>query len=154
VAQKGGGVFVKINEKIFIGLWANHYNRIGKRKKFKTKGDSKMPKQVTDVDLLSDYLQGVVGRADHHAPNVNEVALAIAGAVIWRKDDEPIEVFVREGEMKNVLWFKVGGVRYALSYNHDSGEIELREGGTQGSVVGSFSNATQNNVIRDTFDRL
>jgi hypothetical protein len=34
VAQKVGGVFSKINEKIFIGLWANHYNRIGKRKKF------------------------------------------------------------------------------------------------------------------------
>ncbi len=113
-----------------------------------------MPQQVTDVDLLRDYLQGVVGRADHHAPNVNEVALAIAGAVIWRKDDEPIEVMVREGEMKNVLWFKVGGVRYALSYNHESGEIELRQGGVQGNVIGSFSNTTTNNIIMDIFDNL
>jgi hypothetical protein len=113
-----------------------------------------MPIQVTDVDLLRDYLQGVVGRADHHAPNVNEVALAIAGAVIWRKDDDPIDVMAREGEMKNVLWFKVGGIRYALSYNHASGQIELRHGGTQGKVIGSFSNNTTNNVIRDTFDKL
>jgi hypothetical protein len=113
-----------------------------------------MPHQVTDVDLLRDYLQGVVGRADHHAPNVNEVALGLAGAVIWRKDDEPIEVFVRSGEMKNVLWFRVGGVRYALSYNHENEEIELREGSTQGNVVGSFSNTTSNQVIRDIFDSL
>jgi hypothetical protein len=113
-----------------------------------------MPKQVTDVDLLRDYLQGVVGRADHHAQNINEVAMAIAGAVIWRKDDEPIEVMAREGEMKNVLWFKVGGIRYALSYNHDSEEIELRQGSTQGNVVGSFSNTTTNGLIREIFGSL
>ena len=46
-----------------------------------------MPEQVTYIDVLRDYLNGVVGRADHHAEGVNEVVLAVAGGVVWRKDD-------------------------------------------------------------------
>ena len=110
-----------------------------------------MPQEVTDVDTLRDYLRGVVGRADHHADSVNEITLALAGAIIWRKDDDPIEVMVREGEMKNVLWVKIGGARYAFSYNHDNGEIEVREGTTHGNVVGSFSNASSVADVRRIF---
>ena len=29
--------------------------------------------------------------------------------------------------MKNVLWFKVEDMRYALAYNHENNEIELRQ---------------------------
>lgn len=113
-----------------------------------------MPHQVTDVDVLRDYLRGVLDRADHHAQNVNEIALAIAGAIIWRKDDTPLEVMIREGEMKNVLWVKIRNQRYALSYNHESGEIELRDGSTSGNVVGTFSNATQLTDVKRIFGAL
>ena len=113
-----------------------------------------MPQQVTDVDVLRDYLRGVMDRADHHAQNVNEVALAVAGGVIWRKDDDPLEVMVREGEMKNLLWFKVRGQRYALSYNHKTGEIDLRRGTTQGNVIASFSNAMPASQVRAVFGSL
>lgn len=113
-----------------------------------------MPQQVTDIEVLKNYLRGVMGRADHHAQNVNEVALAVAGGVIWRKDDEAMKVMVRKGEMKNVLWFRVGGNRYALSYSHDTGKIELRQGTTQGNVIGSFSNAMTNSEVRQIFARL
>lgn len=65
-----------------------------------------MPHQVTDVDTLADYLGGVIGRADHRARNVDQIALAIAGAIMWRKDADPIEVMAQAGEMKNVLWGK------------------------------------------------
>lgn len=113
-----------------------------------------MPHQVTDVDVLRDYLRGVLDRADHHAQNVNEISLAIAGAIIWRKDDNPLEVMVREGEMKNVIWVKIGNQRYALSYNHEAGEIELREGSTRGNVVGTFSNTTPLADVRRIFGAL
>jgi len=113
-----------------------------------------MPQQVTDIDVLKNYLRGVMDRADHHAQNISEVALAVAGGVIWKKDDEALEVMVREGEMKNVLWFRVGGTRYALSYNHDTQAIELRQGTTQGNVIGSFSNTTTNNQVRQIFSSL
>ncbi|MBF0520758.1 MAG: hypothetical protein HQK92_13685 [Nitrospirae bacterium] len=101
-----------------------------------------MPNSVTDVNILRDYLQGVMVRAGHHAQDVNEIALAIAGAIIWRKDDKPLEVMVQQGEMKNVLWVKINNQRYALSYNHSTTEIELRKGTTQGSVIGTFKNNT------------
>ena len=113
-----------------------------------------MPQEVTDIDVLRDYLGGVVGRADHHAQEINEVALSVAGGVVWRKDDNPLEVMTREGDMKNVLWFKVEGKRYALSYNHTTEEIELRMSTTQGRVVASFSNTTSNAKVRAVFDGL
>lgn len=113
-----------------------------------------MPQEVTDVDVLRDYLRGVVDRADHHALNVSEICLSIAGGVVWRKDNEPLEVMAREGEMKNVLWFRVGGQRYALAYNHELREIQLRRGTTHGDVVASFSNATSNGEVRNIFARL
>jgi Integron cassette protein VCH_CASS1 chain len=113
-----------------------------------------MPQQVTDIDVLRNYLQGVMDRADHHAQNINEVVLAVAGGVVWKKDDDPLEVMIREGEMKNVLWFKVNRDRYALSYNHDTGEIELRRNTTQGPVVASFCNAMSTSQVRSIFGTL
>ena len=113
-----------------------------------------MPQHVTDIDVLRDYLRGVMDRADHHAQNVNEVALAVAGGVVWRKDNDPLEVMTRSGDMKNVLWFKVNGKRYALSYNHDTSEIELRYRTTQGSVIASISNTMSNSQIRSIFGAL
>lgn len=113
-----------------------------------------MPQQVKDIDILRDYLRSVLDRADHHAQNVNEVSLSIVGGVVWKKDNDPLEVLTRKGEMKNVLWFKVNGIRYALSYNHSTAEIELRQNTTQGSVVASFSNSMTNAQVRAIFDAL
>jgi len=111
-----------------------------------------MPKEITDIDILRSYLEGVMDRADHHAQNVNEVALSIAGGVLWKKDDSPLKVMTREGEMKNVLWFKVGGKGYALSYNHETGMIEMRINTTHGRVISSFSNSMTNAEIRTIFE--
>lgn len=113
-----------------------------------------MPQQVTDIGVLRNYLRGIMDRADHHAQNANEVSLSVAGGVIWKKDDDPLEVMTREGEMKNVLWFKVNGKRYALSYNHNTGEIELRYKTTHGPVVAAFSNAIKNAQVREIFSGL
>ncbi|MCY3839047.1 MAG: hypothetical protein OXH09_10455 [Gammaproteobacteria bacterium] len=113
-----------------------------------------MPQEVTDIDRLRDYLKGVLDRADHHAQGVNEVVLAVAGGVVWRKDDGPLEVRTRKGEMGNVLWFTVDGERYALSYNHKKGEIELKAGSTHGKVAASFSNTSCSADVRAVFDGL
>lgn len=92
-------------------------------------------------------------RAEHHANNVDEVCLAIAGAVVWRKDGE-IEVMAREGDMKNVLWLRINGRRYALSYNHEEWCIEVRERNTQGNVLASFTNATSVQEVKQFFATL
>jgi hypothetical protein len=113
-----------------------------------------MPKQVTDVELLKEYINGVMGRADHHAEFLNEIALAIIGAIVWKKDEEPIEVRTRKGEMKNVLWVKINKVRYAFSYNRETKTIDLTEEKPKGKLIHSFSNSTSLSEVRRVFEEL
>lgn len=111
-----------------------------------------MPLAIKDVDTLKTYIEGVMKRADHHASNVSGAALALVGAIVWRKDDtDEIEVMESQGDLKNVLWVKIGGKRYAFSYEHGSQSIEMREGSTQGNVLHRFTNATPMKDVEDIF---
>ena len=110
---------------------------------------------VTEIEDLRAYLKGVMERADHHAGAVKEIALALTGAILWRKeDDEPIKVMTHNGETKNVLWVRIGGSRYAFSYNNGTGEIELRKGSTQGETLHTFSNSTSLSDVHRIFAKL
>jgi hypothetical protein len=109
-----------------------------------------MPRTVSDIDVLQEYITGVMERAAHHAGAVEEIALAIAGALVWRKDG-PIRVYEREGKMTNVLWITIGGKKYALSYNHRAQTIEVREGSIHGEVLKSFTNATPIREVKRFF---
>jgi Integron cassette protein VCH_CASS1 chain len=114
-----------------------------------------MPLAVKDVDTLKRYIEGVMHRAEHHAGNVGGAALALAGAIVWRKDDaEEIEVMEREGDLKNVLWVRIGGRRYAFSYNHKHRAIEMREGTTHGPVLYKFTNGTSTHNVETIFRAL
>lgn len=112
-----------------------------------------MPRTVTDVDLLQEYIRGVMSRAEHHARGVDEVCLTIAGAIIWRKDGD-IRVYEREGEMKNALWIDIDGRSYALSYNHDNGAIEVKEDSMRGDVLAAFTNDDSASRVKDFFSEL
>jgi hypothetical protein len=111
-----------------------------------------MPKEIVDVEVLKQYISGVIERAQHHAGGVDEVCLAIAGAIVWMADK--IEVFGREGKMANALWLYSGGNRYVLSYAHESGQIQIKERGTQGKVLAAFSNSTPNSEVKNFFRSL
>ncbi len=113
-----------------------------------------MTRSISDINVMQEYLRGVLDRADHHAPNVDNIALAVAGAVIWRKDADDLEVHERDGEMKNVLWVTIGRVRYALSYNHDAQAIDVRRDSTRGAVLASFTNADSVQDVRAFFEAL
>ena len=114
-----------------------------------------MPRPITDVELLREYLCGVLDRASHHAPVVGDVALAIAGAIVWRKDpNTDLEVLERDGDMKNVLWVLIQGKRYAVSYRHETRAIEVRDGTTRGQVLASFTNDSTTHEVRTLFERL
>ena len=112
-----------------------------------------MPQKITDVDLLQRYLIGVLDRANHHASSVNEICLAIAGAIIWKKSND-IRVLEREGEMKNVLWVDISGHKYAFTYNHEAGTIDVKENSVQGNTLASFSNENSLREIKDFFENL
>ena len=89
-------------------------------------------------------------RADHHAGNVNEVCLAIAGALIWRKNGD-IQVYEREGNMANALWVNIGEKRYAVSYKHETRKIEVRENSMRGDVLREFDNDDSAADVREFF---
>jgi hypothetical protein len=108
-----------------------------------------MPISIEEVPALRTYIDGVMGRAAHHAGNVEAIGLAVIGGVLWRADD--LEVRSQDGEMKNVLWFRVEGKRYALSYNHESETIEVRNRTTHGDTLRSFDNSTPITDVKDFF---
>ena len=94
-----------------------------------------MPFTIQDVNTLQQYIQGVMARASDHAGQVTAIALALAGAIVWRKDnDDPIEVMEVDGELKNVLW--------------------VREGTTQGRVIQTFDNGTSVTQVESVFRNL
>jgi hypothetical protein len=112
-----------------------------------------MATTIHNIEILREYLSGVLDRADHHAHNVNEITLAIAGGIIWRTTNN-IRVMSREGQMKNVLWLQVNERTLCFVYNHDSGNIEVREGSIQGDVIQSFNNNSSINEVKVFFERL
>lgn len=113
-----------------------------------------MPREVNEVDVLQQYIGGVMGRAEHHAKEVDEVVLAIVGAVVWRKEGA-IRVLEREGKLENMMWVEIRGNPYTLSYNHDDHVIEVRQGNARGGpVVASFDNNTPQARVKEFFGGL
>ena len=112
-----------------------------------------MPRAVSQVCTLHDYVYGVMSRADHHAGKVRDICLAIAGGVIWRCDGQ-LKVYERQGQTTNAMWFGVGRKRYAISYRHDPPQVEIREGNMQGRVLASFDNSSSVAHVRQFFASL
>jgi hypothetical protein len=97
---------------------------------------------ATDVEILHQYAEGVMNRADHHAGQVKGIALALLGGIIWRGEPGSIAIKQYAGGLANLLWVTIGGRRYALAYNHETAEIEIRDRTQSGAALHSFSNAT------------
>ncbi|CAI8715894.1 hypothetical protein [uncultured Chryseobacterium sp.] len=108
---------------------------------------------INSIDALQTYLQGVLGRANHHAGNVEGVSLALLGAIIWRADGE---IAVREyaGRPANMIWFHIGENKYVLTYNHGTEEIELKNRTHTGNILASFNNSSTYQQIIDIFRNL
>lgn len=113
-----------------------------------------MALSVNDVDTLQDYIKGVLTRADHHAGKVNEIVLALVGAIVWKKDNLPIKVMEREGIAKNVLWVNINKHKYAFSYNHETQKIEMRKDTIRGSILNQFDNNTSLSDLKQVFETL
>jgi hypothetical protein len=103
------------------------------------------------VAEVHDYLQGVLGRADHHAPNVDEVVVTLMGAIIAFAEPDSIELLAQDGEIKNALWARIRGQRYAFSYDHTGRRITAKRGGNRGPVVAAFDNSATARQVIATF---
>jgi hypothetical protein len=113
-----------------------------------------MPITANDVEVLHQYAEGVMNRADHHAGQVKGIALALLGGIIWRGEPGTIEIKQYAGGMANVLWVTIGGRRYAFAYNHETGAIEIRDRTQSGPAVHSFSNSTPAAEVEAVFRAL
>jgi hypothetical protein len=56
-----------------------------------------VPLQVADLNMLETYLDGVMNRSGHHPSSVGGIALALLGAVLWKKDDALLELRTYDG---------------------------------------------------------
>lgn len=109
-----------------------------------------MPLTITTLHVLTEYVKGVINRADCHAQKVNEIVLTIIGAVIW-KITQDVEVRTYQDNTANILWLTIGSNRYALAYNHQSGNIELRSRTQVGDVLATFNNHATAAEIKSVF---
>jgi hypothetical protein len=109
-----------------------------------------------DLATLHTYAQGVMKRSHCHAKNVENIALALLGGVIWRHKPGTVHVRSHNGSTANILWWtsKMTGSNFALAYNHNSDEIELRNRSLSGSVLHTFTNATPLVDVLRTFETL
>ncbi|MCU0429188.1 MAG: hypothetical protein MUF42_04380 [Cytophagaceae bacterium] len=108
---------------------------------------------ITTLNLLNEYINGVMNRADHHGQNVNEIVLTLVGAVIWRATQD-VEVRTYNEQTANILWLTVNVNRYAIAYNHQTENIEIRERTQNGTVIATFNNQTTAETVKQIFNRL
>lgn len=113
-----------------------------------------MPITANDVEVLHQYAEGAMNRADHHAGQVKGIALALLGGIIWRGEPGSIEIKQYAGNPANLLWVTIGGKRYAFAYNHNTGQIEIRDRIHTGPALHNFSNSTPVTDVEAVFRSL
>lgn len=111
-----------------------------------------MPIKIDSINILQEYLIGVLGRAGHHANQVEGVALSLLGAIIWKSDGE-ITVRQYNDRPANMIWFQVNGTPYMMKYNHKTGKIELINRDTN-VVANSFDNNISHMQVITAFNNL
>lgn len=107
-----------------------------------------------DVQTLHDYAIGVMSRADHHAGEVKAIALALLGGIVWRAEPGSIDIKQYAGDLANVLWFVVNGRKYAVAYNHNTAQIEVRDRTQSGTPIQTFDNQTPVTSVEAFFAQL
>jgi hypothetical protein len=111
--------------------------------------------RLNTVDRLQRYLLGVSERASHHAPNVGQVILAMAGAIVLYKDPGThLEARTYRGSPSNVVYARINNTRYALSYDHEHQSVVIRQNSVRGTSVGSFTNTTTPQQVIRVFSGL
>lgn len=93
--------------------------------------------KLESLNHLQLFLKGVIDRADHHAKEVEGVALAVAGGLLAYSDKlEDIKL------RTNILWTSINKQTLVFAYNHSKRTIEIRNRSQRGDVLASFQDAT------------
>ena len=108
--------------------------------------------KINSLDDFKNYANGVLGRALCHAPNVKDLILPLAGAVIINGKD----ICVREynGRPANMIWFTKGTKRYCFHYDHEHETVKLFDRSFKGTMITELDKDTSNQDIIDLFAKL
>ena len=114
-----------------------------------------MAVQVNEIVALKDYFFRVVERAEHHAPNVNEIIYPLLSFIILIMDEQSeIQFKSCEGAIGNMVWFTSNGQRYAFRYEDNNDSIVIRKGSFQGTLVAKVNNKTTTNDLKQIFNEI
>jgi len=112
-----------------------------------------MALKIEDIRLMKRYFEGVMSRANHHADNVNEIILALAGGVIWRGADIGVRTY--RDKTANMLWMKTDtGKVYCFIFNHNTGKIEVHKDSMNGRLLWEFSNENSLPEVKGIFSNM
>ena len=109
-----------------------------------------MALKIQAIAELQKYFNGVMCRADHHANQVDEIILAIAGGVIWKSTDD-FQVRTYNGETANVLWMFVKDRKYCFKYDHKKEAILVCENSHNGDIIRIFTNNSTIKEVKEFF---
>lgn len=107
---------------------------------------------INSLQDFQNYGKGVLKRALCHAPNVTDLILPLAGAVLIHGKD--INVREYNGKPANMMWFTKGTKRYCFHYDHEHGKIKLFDRSFKGALITELDNKTTNQDIIDLFEKL
>ncbi len=109
-----------------------------------------MARQLRTNHEIDAYLRLVRRAANHHGHNVEHIIDYIAAEVRRRVNlnSDLIEAYERLGKIGRTCWVTIAGNRYAFSYVHANGQIELREDGIQGRVLACFDNSVSLKIVK------
>lgn len=77
----------------------------------------------------------------------------IVGGVVWRSNGR-FKVREYNGTPTNMFWMEVDDKRYCFKYNHETGNIEVREGSHNGAVIKVLNNDTTLAEVKAFFEGL
>ena|ERR1700720_2416205 len=103
-----------------------------------------MPTKVTDVDILKEHINEAIGMSD--------AALALLGAIVWKKDIEAIAVSSKRANTQK-LTIKLNGVKYVFTCDSKARLIDMHTL-TGGARITSFSSQTPASEVRRVFESL
>jgi hypothetical protein len=109
-------------------------------------------KNLNTVPEIKEYLDGVIGRSNHHAPNVGKISNVLMSKVL-HKNTGDISVRTYASKTANILWFHVNDRSYSMSFNHQTSKIDLSNRSTK-VLVDSFDDSSSFHHIDAVFDTL
>lgn len=107
---------------------------------------------IKNLDQFNEYYAGVVVRSKHHADEV-DIVIKHLRDVLLSVNPEYMAIYHRNDDIKNVIWFKINGNMYVLSYRHTK-NISLINKNLKGMVICTFDNSDSFEDVKKVFDKL